>query len=72
MSRVSVDSETAAVMVEPIQGEGGINIPSANYLPGLRKLCDDRGRASRDPRRGADGHGQDRRVVRLPAHADHT
>lgn len=38
-----LDAETAAVMVEPIQGEGGINIPSAGYLPGLRKLCDERG-----------------------------
>jgi predicted acetylornithine/succinylornithine family transaminase len=38
-----LDDETAAVMVEPIQGEGGINIPSADYLPGLRKLCDDHG-----------------------------
>jgi predicted acetylornithine/succinylornithine family transaminase len=38
-----LDGETAAVMVEPIQGEGGINIPSADYLPGLRKLCDEKG-----------------------------
>ncbi len=38
-----VGDETAAVMVEPIQGEGGIKIPSPDYLPGLRKLCDDRG-----------------------------
>ncbi len=38
-----LDDATAAVMVEPIQGEGGINIPSPSYLPGLRKLCDDRG-----------------------------
>lgn len=30
-----------AVLVEPIQGEGGINIPSADYLTGIRKLCDD-------------------------------
>jgi acetylornithine/N-succinyldiaminopimelate aminotransferase len=37
------DAETAAVMVEPIQGEGGINIPSPDYLPGLRKLCDEKG-----------------------------
>jgi len=32
-----------AVMVEPVQGEGGINIPDENYLQGLRKLCDDNG-----------------------------
>lgn len=39
----AMDDQTAAVMVEPIQGEGGINIPSADYLPGLRKLCSERG-----------------------------
>ena len=38
-----VDRETAAVMVEPIQGEGGINIPDPGYLPGLRKICDEAG-----------------------------
>jgi acetylornithine aminotransferase len=32
-----------AVLVEPIQGEGGINIPSDDYLPGLRDLCDREG-----------------------------
>ena len=32
--------EVVAVMVEPIQGEGGINIPPADYLPGVRELCD--------------------------------
>lgn len=31
---------TVAVMVEPIQGEGGINVPSDNYLRELRELCD--------------------------------
>jgi len=39
----ALDDQTAAILVEPIQGEGGINIPSTNYLPGLRKLCDERG-----------------------------
>jgi len=39
----AVDAKTAAVLVEPIQGEGGINIPSAGYLRGLRELCDERG-----------------------------
>lgn len=39
----AVDNRTAAVLVEPIQGEGGVNIPSSGYLAGLRKLCDDRG-----------------------------
>jgi predicted acetylornithine/succinylornithine family transaminase len=36
-----IDKETGAVMVEPIQGEGGVNLPPAGYLEGLRKLCDD-------------------------------
>lgn len=36
-----VDEETCAIMVEPIQGEGGINIPDAAFLPGLRTLCDE-------------------------------
>lgn len=35
--------QTAAVVVEPIQGEGGVNVPSDDYLPGLRKLCDEHG-----------------------------
>jgi len=39
----AVDHETAAIMVEPIQGEGGINIPPLDFLPGLRKLCDEHG-----------------------------
>jgi acetylornithine/succinyldiaminopimelate/putrescine aminotransferase len=39
----AIDSHTAAVMVEPIQGEGGVNIPDDGYLPGLRKLCDEAG-----------------------------
>jgi predicted acetylornithine/succinylornithine family transaminase len=39
----AIDSHTAAVMVEPIQGEGGVNVPSAGYLPGLRELCDRHG-----------------------------
>lgn len=32
-------ADTVAVMVEPIQGEGGIRIPSDNYLTALRELC---------------------------------
>jgi ornithine--oxo-acid transaminase len=31
---------TVAVLVEPIQGEGGVIIPPADFLPGLRRLCD--------------------------------
>lgn len=33
--------DIVAVMVEPIQGEGGINIPEPGYLQDLRKICDD-------------------------------
>jgi len=39
----AIDSRTAGVLVEPIQGEGGINVPDDGYLPGLRKLCDEAG-----------------------------
>ena len=36
----AIDNETAAILVEPIQGEGGIRIPTSDYLPGLRQLAD--------------------------------
>jgi acetylornithine/N-succinyldiaminopimelate aminotransferase len=39
----AMDSHTAAILVEPLQGEGGVNIPDDGYLPGLRKLCDESG-----------------------------
>ncbi|MGD8999449.1 MAG: acetylornithine transaminase [Granulosicoccaceae bacterium] len=32
--------EVVAVLVEPLQGEGGINLPAADYLNGLREICD--------------------------------
>lgn len=35
-----IDGETIAVMLEPIQGEGGVNLPPEGYIEGLRKLCD--------------------------------
>jgi predicted acetylornithine/succinylornithine family transaminase len=35
-----IDAETCAVMLEPIQGEGGINVPPPGYLAALRELCD--------------------------------
>jgi len=34
-------SNTVAILVEPIQGEGGINIPDENYLTQLREICDE-------------------------------
>jgi acetylornithine/N-succinyldiaminopimelate aminotransferase len=36
-----IDDETAAIMVEPVQGEGGIRIPPDGFLAGLRKLADE-------------------------------
>lgn len=39
----AVDVTAAAVLLEPIQGEGGINVPSDGYLQAVRELCDDRG-----------------------------
>ena len=36
----AITPKTAAILIEPIQGEGGIIIPPAGYLAGLRKLCD--------------------------------
>ena len=39
----AIDNRTAAILVEPIQGEGGVHVPDDDYLPGLRKLCDEAG-----------------------------
>ncbi|HEY2826300.1 MAG TPA: aspartate aminotransferase family protein [Pirellulales bacterium] len=36
-----IDRETAAILIEPVQGEGGVNIPPADFLTGLRQLCDE-------------------------------
>lgn len=38
----AIDSRTCAVLVEPIQGEGGVRVPGDDYLPGLRQLCSER------------------------------
>ncbi len=40
----AVSGKTVAILLEPIQGEGGINVATKEYLMGLRKLCDERGR----------------------------
>lgn len=39
--RKAVNKDTAAVILETIQGEGGINIPSEGYLASVRKICDE-------------------------------
>jgi 4-aminobutyrate aminotransferase len=36
-------NEVAAIVVEPIQGEGGIQVPDAEFLPRLRRICDQHG-----------------------------
>lgn len=42
IKRATTD-KTVAVMLEPVQGEGGVNIPDPDYLPQVRKWCDDNG-----------------------------
>ena len=39
----ALDPSVAAVLLEPVQGEGGVNPASVEYLQGVRRLCDDRG-----------------------------
>jgi acetylornithine/N-succinyldiaminopimelate aminotransferase len=39
----AIGPQTAALMVEPVQGEGGIRVLSADFLKALRRLCDDNG-----------------------------
>ena len=39
----AIDQRTAAVVVEPIQAEGGVRIPADDFLPALRRRCDETG-----------------------------
>jgi len=39
----AIDENTGAVFVEPVQGEGGINVPPPDYLKRVREICDDKG-----------------------------
>ena len=41
--RAAITDETAAILVEPVQGEGGIIAGSADFLQGLRDVCDEFG-----------------------------
>jgi 4-aminobutyrate aminotransferase len=43
MRTICPPEELAAIFVEPIQGEGGYIVPPADFLPGLRRLCDEHG-----------------------------
>jgi acetylornithine/N-succinyldiaminopimelate aminotransferase len=42
-AKETVGPQTAAILVEPIQGEGGINVAPEGFLQGLRDLCDEHG-----------------------------
>jgi predicted acetylornithine/succinylornithine family transaminase len=39
----AITDKTAAILVEPIQGEGGVNVPDEDYLKQLRKICHNNG-----------------------------
>ena len=39
----NIDKRTAAVIIEPVQGEGGVIVPDKEYLKTIRKLCDETG-----------------------------
>ena len=41
--RAATDDNTVAVLMEPIQGEGGVNAPAPGYLQGVRQWCDENG-----------------------------
>ncbi|MGR9072032.1 MAG: acetylornithine/succinylornithine family transaminase [Gammaproteobacteria bacterium] len=40
---INRDSNIVAILVEPVQGEGGVNIPAGDYLNKLREICDRKG-----------------------------
>jgi len=41
--KAATTDKTCAVMLEPIQGEGGVNLPADNYLTAVREWCDEKG-----------------------------
>ena len=41
--RSKIDRSTCAVLIEPIQGEGGVRCPAPEYLKGVRQICDETG-----------------------------
>ncbi len=40
LEAISSNKNIVAVLLEPIQGEGGLNVPSSDYLAGVRAICD--------------------------------
>ncbi len=40
--KAAITPNTCAIMLEPIQGEGGVNIPDAEYFKKVRKICDEK------------------------------
>ena len=42
-ARAAIGERTAAILVEPIQGEGGVRMPAGDFLAGLRELADEKG-----------------------------
>jgi acetylornithine/N-succinyldiaminopimelate aminotransferase len=40
--KAAVNDQTAAIMLELIQGEGGINVASKEYVQAIRQLCDEK------------------------------
>ena len=41
--RAQLNDSTCAIMVEPVQGEGGVHVAAADFIVGLRRLCDENG-----------------------------
>jgi predicted acetylornithine/succinylornithine family transaminase len=41
--QAAIDDSTAAIMLEPLQGEGGVNLANIEYLEAVKALCDDKG-----------------------------
>ncbi|MBA7477163.1 Acetylornithine aminotransferase [subsurface metagenome] len=41
--KIATTSQTCAVMLEPVQGEGGVNLPDENYLTAVRAWCNQKG-----------------------------
>ncbi len=64
--RAAVGPQTAAIVLEPIQGEGGVIVPPPGYLAAARRIADEHGCAAR-ARRGADRHRPHGDLVRPPA-----